>query len=288
VGTTVYLDSGTRTATIDDRAVKSMYYTSAGVLVRHGQNPYSDGGGPMRFSLVDADGSVHPLGVTFEETVPSVDPDEPYLAYAEVVDDVVQIVVLDVRDESESARVPLPDVHKWGGWTAPPVSLDGDLVYVGDAELTRVVNWRTGAVSTTTTVGPGYPDVRNGHAVVYDGRIPRIVDVADGATLFTAKRDEYLMMSPDGLYAVGQDYTPNAQPRLVELATGGTAALDIDANGLGWSPDDSVFAVTGSKLTTCPAATGACATVALDLAVQPGDNESFDDDLKLGGATYES
>src|SRR4051794_40919173 len=98
VGTTVYLDGGSRTATIDDKAIKSMYYTSAGVVVRHGNNNYSDGGGPMRFTLVSPDGGVHPLPVTFEETVPSTDPDEPYLAYAEKVDGVVDIVVLDVRD----------------------------------------------------------------------------------------------------------------------------------------------------------------------------------------------
>ena len=120
IGTTVYLNGGSRTATIDDKAIKSMYYTSAGVVVRHGNNNYSDGGGPMRFSLVAPDGTVRPLDVTFEETVPSTDPDEPYLAYAEVVGDVVQVVVLDVRDGSEAARVPVPDAKTWGGWEAPP------------------------------------------------------------------------------------------------------------------------------------------------------------------------
>ena len=55
--------------------------------------------------------------------MPSTDPDQPYLAYAEEVDGVVQVVVLDVRDESEVARVPVPDAKKWGGWVAPPVAL---------------------------------------------------------------------------------------------------------------------------------------------------------------------
>src|SRR4051794_10139432 len=110
IGTTVYLDGGARTATIADHAIKSMYYTSAGVVVRHGNNDWSDGGGPMRFSLVAPDGSVHPLDVTFEETVPSTDPTQPYLAYAQRAAGVVQVVVLDVRDGSEVARVPVPDV----------------------------------------------------------------------------------------------------------------------------------------------------------------------------------
>src|SRR5436190_20764702 len=51
VGNTVYLDDGARSVTVDDKAVKSLYYTSAGVLVRQGNNAWSDGGGPQRFSL---------------------------------------------------------------------------------------------------------------------------------------------------------------------------------------------------------------------------------------------
>ena len=205
VGTTVYLDGGSRTATIDDKAIKSMYYTSAGVVVRHGNNNYSDGGGPMRFSLVAPDGTVRPLDVTFEETVPSTDPDEPYLAYADEVDDVVQVVVLDVRDGSEAARVPVPDAKTWGGWEAPPVSLDGDLVYVGTDDVQRVVDWRTGEVSTTDAVGPGYPTVRDGHAVTYDGRSSSVVDVSDGSVIVTADKNEFLMMSPDGQVRPGPD-----------------------------------------------------------------------------------
>ena len=294
VGTTVYLDGGSRTATIGDKAIKSMYYTSAGVVVRHGNNNYSDGGGPMRFSLVTPDGTVQPLDVTFEETVPSADPDEPYLAYAEVVDDVVQVVVLDVRDGSEAARVAVPDAKKWGGWEAPPVSLDGDLVYVGTEDVQRVVDWRTGEVSTTEAVGPGFPNVRDGHAVTYDRRTSSVVDVSDGSVIFTAGKNEFLMMSPDGRYALGQTYDfkdPEAQ--LVDLSTGTAVPLDIKGNGLGWSPDDTVFALNGSELTTCPAATGACTTTTVQLDVVPGDDgdgtdEDFSDDVRLGGMTYES
>ena len=127
---------------------------------------------------------MQPLDVTFEETVPSTDPDQPYLAYAEEVDEVVQVVVLDVRDGSEAARVPVPDAKKWGGWEAPPVSLDGDLVYVGTDDVQRVVDWRTGEVSTTDAVGPGFPNVRDGHAVMYADRGTSVVDVSDGSVIF--------------------------------------------------------------------------------------------------------
>jgi hypothetical protein len=292
VGTTVYLDGGARTATIDDKAIKSMYYTSAGVVVRHGNNNYSDGGGPMRFSLVAPDGVVSKLDVTFEETVPSTDPDQPYLAYAEKVDGVVQVVVLDVRDGTEAARVPVPDAKTWGGWAAPPVSLDGDLVYVGTDDVQRTVDWRTGEVSTSEAVGPGFADVRAGHAVTYADRKTAVVDVATGDVLAQAKKDEFFKLSPDGLYALGTSYDfDDPRARLVDLVTGAETALDIKGNGLGWSPDDSVFALNGSALTSCQADTGACTTATLSLPVQPDSNQSdkdFGDDLRLGGMTYES
>ena len=139
-----------------------MYYTSAGVLVRHGNNPYSDGGGPQRFSLVRPDGSVDPIDVVTEETVHSTDPGAPYLAYAETVDGTVEIVVRDLRDDSEAARVPMPGDFSWGGWPAPPVALSGDLVYVGTEDVARTVSWRTGEVAEVDTVRPGYPDVSGG------------------------------------------------------------------------------------------------------------------------------
>jgi hypothetical protein len=293
VGTTVYLDGGTRTATVDDKAIKSLYYTSAGVVVRHGNNNYSDGGGPMRFSLVTPDGSVRPLAASFEETVPSTDPDEPYLAWAEKVDGVVDVVVLDVRDGSEAARVPVPGAKTWGGWEAPPVSLDGDLVYVGTDDVQRVVDWRTGEVSTSEDVEPGFPSVRDGHAVVYADNASSVVDVNDGTVIYAAGKNEFLSMSPDGRYALSEDYDsdgPRAQ--IVDLSTGAAVPLDIRGNGLGWAPDDAVFTLNGSKLTVCPAATGACTTTTVQLAVVPGagdgSDEDFDDDLRLGGMTYES
>ena len=100
------------------------------------------------------------------------------------------------------------------------------------------------------------------------------------------------MMSPDGRYALGQTYDfKDPEARLIDLSTGTAVPLDIKGNGLGWSPDDSVFALNGSDLTTCRADTGACTTV--QLAVVPGNDgdgsdENFDDDVRLGGATYES
>ena len=160
--------------------------------------------------------------------------------------------------------------------------------------MQRVVDWRTGEVSTTEAIGPGFPTVRDGHAVTYARRTSSVVDVTDGSVIVTADKNEFLMMSPDGRYALGQTYDfKDPQARLVDLSTGTAVPLDIKGNGLGWSPDDTVFTLNGSELTTCPADTGACTTTTVRLAVVPGSDgdgsdESFDDDLRLGGATYES
>ena len=153
--------------------------------------------------------------------------------------------------------------------------------------MQRVVDWRTGEVSTTGNVERGYPDVRDGHAVVYSRDGMRVVDVADGSTIVSGAKNESFGLSPDGRYVLGQTFDPSKQEaRLVDLASGTSIPVDIGGNGLGWSPGDDVFSLTGSKLTTCPAATGECTTTTLQLAVPPGD--SMATDLRLGGATYES
>jgi hypothetical protein len=291
VGTTVYLDGGKTKATVDDKAIKSLYYTSAGVLVRHGNNPNSDGGGPMRFSLVRDDGSVQPLDVTFEETVPSTDPTQPYLAYAQVTDGTVEVVVLDVTNETEVARVAVPGNLSWGGWRAPPVALDGDHVYVGADDVMRVVDWRTGQVEETTTVPAGYPDIQAGRSVQSDANELTVVDVATGDVLLTipTKADAFatLQLSPDGRYAALSDMDammmggPDVPIEVYDVDTGSKVSLDEAFMYSGWSPGDQPFGVEGKTLTICDPATGECTPSQLTFDVDPNE-------VKLGGRTYES
>jgi len=292
IGTTVYLDGGATTARIDDKSVKSLYYTSAGLLVRHGNNPYSDGGGPQRFSLVTPDGTVKPIGVVTEETVAATDPEQPYLAYAETAGDTTEVVLRDLRDDTEAARIALPPGLSWGGWPAPPVALSGDLVYVGTDDTMRAVDWRTGEISEVDTVDPGYPDIRGGHAVVGDGQHTSVVDVASGETLLTLPEDEFIILSPDGAYAVSfGSWQDESQETIVyDLADRGKVSLGVH-DSVGWTIDDELFAIEGRELVTCEPTTGDCTTSSLDLTVQPDssqDPEDFTDDLKLGGVTYES
>ncbi len=298
VGTTVHLDGGKTKATVDDTAIKSLYYTSAGVLVRHGNNPSSDGGGPMRFSLVRDDGSVHPLDVTFEETVPSTDPTQPYLAYAQVTDGTVEVVVLDVTKDTEVARVPVPGSFSWGSWPAPPVALDGDHVYVGTDDVLRVVDWRTGNVEETTTISAGYPEIQGGRSVQTavkpgapraDGYDLTVVDVATGEVLLTLPveggTEAILKLSPDGRYAawsaMDDMYLPSGPVEVYDVDTGTHVNLDGSFSYSGWSPSDQLFVIEGQKLTACEPDTGECTVSQLTFDVDSND-------LKLGGVVYES
>jgi hypothetical protein len=292
IGTTVYLDGGRTLATVDDKSIKSLYYTSAGLLVRHGNNPYSDGGGPQRFSLVTPEGAVRPIGVVTEETVAATDPEQPYLAYAETTGGTTEVVLRDLRDDTEAARIALPSGLSWGGWPAPPVALSGDLVYVGTDDTMRAVNWRTGEITEVDTVDPGYPDISAGRSVSGGEQEVTVVDVATGDTLLDVPLDDFGFgtLSPDGHFVkVDSGMDPGAGVDVYDVETG--ASVTIEGEGFGWSPDSDLFSVHGSRLTTCEPTTGECTSTSLDLTVEPEssqDPEDFTDDLKLGGLTYES
>jgi hypothetical protein len=287
LGTTVFWDGGTESAQIDDKAIKSTYYTSAGLLVRHGENNWSDGGGPQRFSLVTEDGTVHAISVVTEETVPGIDPAQPYLAYAVVTDGTVEVVVHDLTTDEEVARVPVPDAKKWGGWTAPPVALSGDLVYVGTEDVVRTVDWRTGEVGTTDALQPGYPDVSGGRAVERDGDQMTVVDVVTGEVLLSVPGGElgYLQLSPDGQYAA-MDADSGETVDVYDVDAGTVVTLDGQSWDYGWSPDGDLFKVKDHQVMTCSTETGECAVGDVTVPQEGGGVEPRD--LRYGNVTYES
>jgi hypothetical protein len=287
IGTTVYWDGGTEHTRIDDKAIKSTYYTSAGLLVRHGNNNASDGGGPQRFSLVTEDGTVHPVSVVTEEVVPGVDPTQPYLAYAEVVDGQVQVVVHDVATDEEVARWPVADAESWGGWTAPPVALNGDTVYVGTDDVMRTVDWRTGEVGTTDNMPPGYPDVKGGRAVARSGGQATVIDAASGKVLLSvdAGRFGYLFLSPDGRFAT-MDSADGKSVDVYDVDAGTHITLDGHSYGYGWSPDGDLFRVQGDHVITCSTSTAECTTGTTTIPEEGGGVAPKD--LRYGNQTFES
>jgi hypothetical protein len=287
LGTTVFWDGGTRHVSIDDKAIKSTYYTSAGLLVRHGNNNASDGGGPQRFSLVTPDGTVEPVSVVTEEVVPGVEPTQPYLTYAEVVDGEVQVVVHDVATDEEVARVPVPGKHTWGGWSAPPVALSGDRVYVGTNEKMLVVNWRTGLVVRTDTIPPGYPDVKGGRAVTSGGGRASVVDAETGKTLLSVDAGQfgYFFLSPDGRFA-SIDAEDGKTVDVYDVDAQTKVSLPGQSYDYGWSPDGDLFRVKGDQVITCSTSTGECTSETIDLPAEGGGVAP--QDLRYGNKTYES
>ncbi len=287
LGTSVFYDGGTSHVSIDDKAIKSSYYTSAGLLVRHGNNNYSDGGGPQRFSLVTPEGVVTPVSVVTEDVVPGVDPGQPYLAYTEVRHGTLQVVVHDVAADREVARVDLPGDLTWGGWSGPPVALSGDTVYVGFdlPTRTRTVNWRTGRIGTTDVLPPGQYRVNGGRTVIEDGNGFSVVDAASGEALLSVSGSTYLQLSPEGTFAT-LDSADGSSVDVYDVATGSHVTLEGQSWDYGWTPDGDLFRVADHHVLTCSSATGDCSTGSQTIPSHGGGVAP--EDLRYGNKTYES
>jgi hypothetical protein len=280
LGATVYFDDATQQAAIDDKAVKSLYYTSVGVLVRHGNNPYSDGGGPQRFSLVRPDGTVSPVSVETEETVHATDPGQPYVAYAQDTGGTVEVVVHDVDTDTEVARVPVPGAAA----SFLPVAISGDKVYLGADADDFVIDWRTGEVTQPGIVS-GYPEVAGGRVSNTEEGSATVVDAETGEELLSVSFEgyAYLSLSPDGRYATLEkdSMSGGGGVDVYDVDTGAHVQLPGSLFTYGWTVDGELFRLTQDGIDSCEAATGDCSMTELDLPGNPAE-------AKLGGRTYES
>lgn len=294
-GSTVYLGNGAR-ATVPDK-VKSIYYTSAGTVVRTGTVAYTDAPDSSYALLTDA-GEVHSLGLQLGDRAPSTDPTLPYLAYAEKRGlrghDDWNVVLLDVRTAQEVVSIPVEGDFTWGGWNAPPVALDGDHVYVALDEATLDVHWRTGEVGTASHLSPAFlPDVDAGHSVLIDDQAntSTVIDVATGRTLMQRSQDEgQLSLSPDGRFALllsmatcDDDNTctmDDPQTEVFDVATGARlTTVHLATRDFGWTPDGRLLRADGRGVELCSPQTGACEATGIRLD---------DGSVKVGGSSYES
>ena len=274
---TVYVGSDGRPAQMPEVA-QTLYYTSAGVLVRTNKDGASDGGAPFHFQLVRENGAVTKLDLTLGEVVPSTDPSQPYLAWATMTDGKIQVVVRDVRTDRDVATVDVPGAFTWGGWEAPPVSLSGDQVYVATDDTAEVVDWRTGEAHPSDVVpGSTYVTVNGGH-VLLPSRTVEVVDADSGKVLLHVDaRSDDAELSPDGRFAV---VSSGGQDRLYDLESGATSQVSLSSYG--WASDSAhVFRVQGSTLTTCSTSTGVCH----DTTVPPLGANTF---VRYAGRAFES
>jgi hypothetical protein len=254
-GNEVFYDGPRHRSAIDDTAVKSLFYTSAGVVVRHGDNSWSDGGGPQRFSLVTPDGDVRPLRLENEETVHASDPDQPYVVYGEAVDGKLQAVVYDVATDTEEARVTVGRTRE----TWFPVSLDGDTLYVQDrsTDETYAVDWKAGTAEPSDIASPW--EVAGGHAGTESDGDPAVIDIAEGDVLVSADGAGYFDLSPDGRYAqLVVEEGGGSTFEVYDVATGESVSIEGNPFEWGWTADGDLFKVGKSSVTTCDSATGEC------------------------------
>jgi hypothetical protein len=272
---TVYFDDGARSVRIADKAVKSMYYTSAGVLVRQGDNAYSDGGGKQRFSLLHADGRLTPVGVETEETVHTTDPDQPYLAYGRAVDGQLVVFVHDVATDEQVARVEVgPTDDDWF-----PIAMDGDHVYVQNGHEGGIfdVDWAAGTASESDLESAW--DVVDGRTATYVDDHAAVVDVRTGEVLLEADGPGYFRLSPDGRHAelINEDEEieaemggKGAELEVFDVSDGSSITVAGPSWDWAWSADGGLFSLTeDGTLTTCDPDTGDCSERTVELPPAP-------------------
>lgn len=252
---TVYLGDRT-TAKVKD-TVHSLHYTSAGLLVRTNKNDgASDGSGPESYTLVRPDGSTKEFGVLTEEQAPGTDPTLPYLAWTEVNEGEVSVVLLDVQS-GEEKRVPVPGTYEWGGGGAPPVSLSGDFVYVGTTGATLVVNWRTGDVAPSEHLA-GFPDVAAGRYITRKGGKSVVASAETGEVLLELPGRSSVRLSPDGRFAKYGDSFDGDDFDVYDVKTGGHRSFTGEPMDYGWTADGHLFTIAEGKVKVCDAVTGEC------------------------------
>ncbi|KAA1418655.1 hypothetical protein F0U44_09150 [Nocardioides humilatus] len=289
-GNQVFYDGPGHSASVEDKAVKSLFFTSAGVVVRAGDNAWSDGGGEQRFSLITPGGAVNRLGLVTEETVHASDPGQPYVAYGEAVDGQLQVVVYDAVADQEAARITVgPTKDNWF-----PLSIDGDTVYIqnGYDGGAFAVDWRDGSVEPWDQSSVW--EIAGGHAAVTVDGAPTVIDTASGEELLSVDGAGYFDLSPDGRYAQLVD-EESGKSKVYDVASGSSTALEGQPYDWGWTADGQVFKVGKSDVTTCNPATGACTTApyAKPTLPDPGPvTETFSEpacaDLNCGPDYYDN
>ena len=289
VGTDVYFGDGDVPVTDVGEPVKALYYTSAGVVVRTGDEAATDSAGSSHYRLVTGAGQSRDLGIDLGDRVPGTDPEQPFLAWAEQAGGGWDVVVLDVRDGSEVARVPVPDSFTWGGWEGPPVALSGDFVHVGVDDATIDVQWRTGEAEVSRVLpGSQMPTVAGGRTVVYDrgGDGVSVVDVNTGEVLLSRPHEGTAATSPSRPTAASprscspeQAMAPGGVHRARPRHRPGASLRRVAGWDYGWTADGHLMTVGDDEVTVCPPLGGDCTSTPLDVGK---------DEVRLAGRSYES
>lgn len=295
VGSTVHFgDPATTDPVTLDARIKSLYYTASGVVVRSGNEPFTDDAGPSRYALVTPKGEVRDLGLDLGDRVPDTDPESSTFVYADGSPDHWEVVVFDVASNKETKRIPIDGEFTWGGWEAPPVGLSGHTAYVGMDDATLAVDLDTGRTSTADSIdAPTAPATAGGRASISmpSGDVD-VVDLTTGDTVLHVDLPDgysYGSLSPDGRFLKvvqeesidenGDIRTQDAGFAVYDVATGEHVTFEDQAWDYGWAPDGHLLKVDRERVTLCEATTGECSS-----AGAPGGKGM----IKIAGMSYES
>jgi hypothetical protein len=292
-GRTVYI--GNHRVTFEEK-IKSIYYTSEGVLVRMGRHAYTDESGPSHYTLIRPDGSTKQIALHMGDRVPATDPESPDVAYLEPTGDSWSFVVVDLRTGHEVARKTVDGSFTWGGWEAPPVTMAGTRVWGLFDEGWREFDWSTGTTRLVPgTAGADLEAAHGRYAALPGTDGPRwdVVDFATGKPVRTVtglSEMTAVALSPNGRFLriggfinydeKGNLAEPPSPSRFLDLDTG--KSVTIAAHDVyGWTPQGNTLSVDPAKdrITVCDPVDGSCDKI--DLKIGSGT-------IKLGGAIYES
>ena len=246
--------------------IKALSYTSAGVVVLSGSAAATDAPGPSHYTLVTPGGDRTQVDVRMGDRVAGFEPDSTHMAYAESRGPGWDVVVVDVTTSTELGRTRIAGSYTWGGGEAPPVVIDGDVVWAHLDDGWTEVDWRTGDVRTV----PGTDAVSEAANGVYATRDERdtwtVHSMADGTVLGTVplRTGWYAFFSPDGRFLRSFDNMGSGDDgpaaSVYDVRTGGRRDIAGPLDGLGWTPDGHTLAVAGHTVTTCAPMGGGCST----------------------------
>lgn len=256
-----------------DSDVKAMYYTSEGVVVRG-----------TDYALVRADGEVIPIEVNIPDRIPGFEPDSTRFAYADPAGSRWDVVVHDAATDEELARVEVQGSFTWGGWEAPPVSIDGDLAWVHfDGHWTEV-DWRTGEVREVPDTSSVF-EIQNGRYTVQSGDRWQVRRMSDSELVgrLDLRPGWYATFSPDGRFMRSfpndSGSTDGTEDIVHDVSSGRSREITDPGEDFGWTPDGQLLVVHQDSISTCAPITATCQTRPFARGAS---------DLRIGGNPYES
>ena len=264
VGSTVFV--GNMRVSFDAK-VKSLYYTSEGVLVRMGREANLEPGGPSRYALIEPDGSTRGISLPITERVPGTDPDSPYVTYATPAEEgpLVErcfdgvgtlqdggeperqchsaheprrydLVAVDLRTGREAHRATYQGTFTWGGWEAPPVTTHGDAMWALFDDGWVEYDWAAGKTRLV-------PHTK-GSAFEAAGGVYLVEKPASGATVHDFRTGEELLEIPPTTQPVFRLSPNGASVRVEGYAEYGDDDVLIEAPG----PSRFVHVGSGKEL----------------------------------------